>query len=533
MLVNSRVQLYPVLRLALAMIIGIVMGNVFTHAVAPIAWGAMLVASFIAVLLLKRHILILTADIYLFFLFWGGWLITHQMNAQEVLWETHPVGLQGVIINTPVEKAKTIECDVRVVPPDNHNPDVTTPSRDISAPLIKAFIMKDKRSMQLDVGDGISFSSLVRAPYNRGNIAFDYARHLRLHGFSGTTFIDKDFWCQDAIDLSALSIVERAKLKMMRLRSAFLHRYSLLGITGQTYAVTAALTLGDKSYLSKSTKTAYSQAGTSHILALSGLHLGILYTILLFLLGKRHHLITTPVILLAVWTFVLMVGMSPSVVRAAVMLSIHAFVSMLNRDKMSVNTLALAAMMMLAYNAQCLFDVGFQLSFFAVLFILLLYPQMRGMFSTQWMRHHRFLSLIIQMMLVSIAAQIGTFPLVMHYFGNFPVYFLLTNIIVIPIATAVLYLSVVLFALFCIPAVQHFLALILTTAVSWMNCMMDIIHQLPHASISDLHPSPTQVCLIYISIFSVYFLIQRRTPLRLKLSLTMISAMLLSFLPIF
>lgn len=517
MYVNSSSQLFPLLRIAIALILGIVIGDEFSCTIHDSVWLSLMVGMLVCALLTKKYLPVHTLGIYLYFIFFGALLISHQEDAQKVEWGTCPILAQGVVVNAPVMKAKVVEWDVRMA--DSHS-------------LIKAFVVRDKRSEALDVGDGISFCSVVRKPENRGHSTFDYAAYLRNHGFSGTTFVESGYWSAAAVDISSLSLLERAKLKMMRLRTSLLRRYSLLGISGQTYAVTAALTLGDKSSLDKQTKDAYSRAGASHILALSGLHLGILYSILTLLLGRTKRSLSTPLILLAVWTFVLVVGMSPSVVRAAAMLSIHAFVSLLNRDKTSVNTLAMAALLMLTVNAQSLFDVGFQLSFLAVLSILMFYPPLYHSFQPEWMMNHPVFSFVLQMLVVSVSAQLGTFPLVMYYFGNIPVYFLLTNCVVIPLATVVLYLSAALFVLVFIPAIQQLLAFLLMTVVSWMNMMMDVINRLPSASISHLSPSALQVIMIYLTLFSFYLLLLRPSPRRMKFSLTTVLVTLVSFLPI-
>lgn len=134
------------------------------------------------------------------------------------------------------------------------------------------------------------------------------------------------------------------------------------------------MALGDKSSLSDKLEEDYSVSGASHVLALSGLHLGIIYAILSLLLARRRwQSVSQALILIAVWTYVFIVGMSASVVRSAIMLTVYSFVSLLNRNKMSLNTLSVAAVVILAGNPLFLYDVGFQMSFAAVLFIILFY----------------------------------------------------------------------------------------------------------------------------------------------------------------
>jgi len=526
MYVNSRVQLFPLLRIAIAIILGIIIGNYCGAIIGVYVWFSCLSLTTLFCIVVRKHIFLQTALIFMFFFFFGCFLISNQISREIVVWSSEPSEAEGVIVNTPIIKEKVVECDIRIVRFSNR-------VYDESNPLVKTFIFKDECSEKLEIGDGIIFSSKVCRPYCREKSNFNYARYLIEHGFSGITYIDDIYWQRRSIDISHISLVERTKLEIMRFRTVFLKRYKSLGFDGQKYAVIAALTLGDKSLLSKSTKDIYSRAGASHILALSGLHLGILYSILMLFFGaRRFRSVFTVLIVLSVWTFVFMVGMSPSVVRSAVMLSVYAFLSLLNRDKMSINTLSFAAIIMLVSNPQNLFDVGFELSFVAVLSILIFYRPLYELFNPEWLMRHRIIGYIVQLLSISIAAQVGTFPLVIYYFGRFPVYFLLTNIVVIPCAQIIIYLAVLIFVLWLFPSVQCLLAAVLIFFVSLMNNLMDFINHLPASSIENFSPTVFQTLFIYIVLFAVYSFLLRHTAMRLKLSLISILILLISFLPI-
>jgi len=186
---------------------------------------------------------------------------------------------------------------------------------------------------------------------------------------------------------------------------------------------------------------------------------------------------------------------------------------------------------MLILNPQSLYDVGFELSFVAVFSILIFYRPLNELFNQEWLMRHRIFRYIVQILSVSIAAQIGTFPLVIYYFGRFPIYFLLTNIIVIPCAQVIIYLAVLIFALWLFPSVQCLLASVLMFFVSLMNNLMVSINHLPVSSIENLSPTAIQIILIYIVIFVVYSFLLKHTAMRLKLSLMSILVLLISFLP--
>ena len=304
---------------------------------------------------------------------------------------------------------------------------------------------------------------------------------------------------------SSVSRLDRSKTYFLAQRAKLLDRLSESGLDGSVYAVVAAMTLGDKSQLTKELRDTYAVSGASHILALSGLHLGIIYTLLSLLLSRRRwQVISQVVIIVCIWLFVFLVGMSASVVRSAVMITVYALLSLGHRDKMSVNTLAFAAIVMLLFNPKSLFDVGFQLSFMAVLPILLFYPLFESVWSQQFLFGHRLFRWLWTTLAVSCAAQIGVAPLIAYYFGRFSCYFLLTNLVVVPAATLILYLSLLVLL---IPSLAYLLIYI----VDALNQLLLWITMLPGASIEGLHPTGLQVWMTYVIIGAVYGLLIRRT----------------------
>lgn len=303
----------------------------------------------------------------------------------------------------------------------------------------------------------------------------------------------------------SVSRLDRSKTYFLERRAKLLDRLSESGVDGSAYAVVAAMALGDKSQLTRELRDAYAISGASHILALSGLHLGIIYTLLSLLLSRRRwQMVSQIVIIVSIWLFVFLVGLSASVVRSAVMVSIYALLSLGHRDKLSVNTLAFAAIVMLLLNPMALFDVGFQLSFMAVLTILLFYPLLESLWSQPFLLDHRLFRWLWTMLSVSCAAQIGVAPLIAYYFGRISCYFLLANLVVVPAAALILYLSL---AVLLIPSLAYLLIYIVDT----LNQLLVSIAALPGASIEGLHPTPLQVWMMYVIIFAVYLLLIRRT----------------------
>ena len=225
----------------------------------------------------------------------------------------------------------------------------------------------------------------------------------------------------------------------------------------------------------------------------------------MLVVGRRWQMITQVAIIISIWAFVFLTGMSTSVVRSAVMLTIYALLAIGHRHKMSVNTLAFTAIIMLLVSPQALFDVGFQMSFMAVFSILLFVPLFYRPFSAEYLMTHRIVKWAWGMIAVSVAAQIGVAPLIAYYFGRFSCYFLLTNFIVIPAATLILYLSL---GTLLIPSI----GIILTSIVGLLNSALAYMATIPGATIEDLHPSVMLTVSIYGVIFATYYLLWLTIP---------------------
>ncbi len=297
------------------------------------------------------------------------------------------------------------------------------------------------------------------------------------------------------------SRIERTQQYFLHQRSLLLERLETAGLSDDRYAVVAAMALGDRSALTKELKETYSKTGASHVLALSGLHLGIIYALLsMLVVGRRWQMITQVATVLSIWAFVFLTGMSASVVRSAIMLTVYALLALGHRQKMSVNTLAFTAIVMLLVTPKALFDVGFQMSFMAVFSILLFVPLFYRPFSAEYLMTHRAVSWLWGIVAVSVAAQIGVAPLIAYYFGRFSCYFLLTNFIVIPAATLILYLAL---GTLLIPS----LGVVLASMVGLLNTTLLYIATIPGATIEGLHPSVGLTVAIYGVLLATYYLL--------------------------
>lgn len=273
----------------------------------------------------------------------------------------------------------------------------------------------------------------------------------------------------------------------------------------QSLSIAKALLLGIKDGLDHDLKEAFSAAGAMHILAVSGLHVGIIFMVLRRLLhrlrnAKQIHkrLAFLGISLCILWMYALLAGGSASVVRATTMFSFMVLSQTIYRQSNIYNTLALAGILMLLFDSKLVFTVGFQLSFLAVFGIVYLQPFFVGIFSPEKKLSRYFWELSA----VSFAAQLATFPLGLLYFNRFPVYFLLANLFVIPGAFGVMALGVLFFLLAPFEPAAQILGWGLDYLIILMNRMVYTIEELPLSTLDGLWLTPTQMVLLYLLLFS-------------------------------
>ena len=472
----------PLVKIALCLMAGIIMGDCWAL---PVPMLPILVGMVVVTMLLWKYEYLQSVAIAGCFAVLGALLVQWKNASMQTEWPKGEVCYEAVVMSEPVMKSKTVAVDIMLTG---------------SGHKLKCYLYQDERSMNVRIGDGLKIQSRIK-PNQEWHIgSFDYRRYLEVHGFTGTTFVSSWKWKKAQISLTGLSRLERTKLYFLQLRSRLLQRFSEQGFDEDQYAVVAAMALGDKSALTKELKDVYAVTGASHVLALSGLHLGMIYALLsLLVVGRRWRTISQILVIIGIWTYVFLVGMSVSVVRAAVMLSIYALLSIGHRDRMSLNTLAFTVLLLLIVNPFSLFDVGFQMSFIAVASIMLLVPLSEKLLSQEFLMDHRLVKWLWGLVTVSCAAQIGVAPLTAYYFGRFSSFFLLTNFIVIPAVTLILYMVPMVLI---VPSLAYLLIYI----VSGLNAVLGFISKLPGASI-ELHPTLLQTVMVYVILVALYLLV--------------------------
>jgi competence protein ComEC len=266
--------------------------------------------------------------------------------------------------------------------------------------------------------------------------------------------------------------------------------------------------LGDRMAVSDQLEDAFARSGTMHILAVSGLHLGILYWFIVQLIGKwrRHFLFNwlfVLISLLILWAFALLSGAAASTQRAATMFSVMIIANAINKESNALNTLAISGLIILWVNPYQLFSVGFQLSFLALGGILYLQP-----WITSWRRfENRIIQYLWQLVSVSLAAQIAVLPLSAYYFHQLPVYFLMANIFLVPLSFAIVITGMVVFACSSIPALSLVTMEPLIILTKLAGLIVEAIAEIPGSSIQGLQLDVGALSLWYgILVSAILFL---------------------------
>ena len=357
---------------------------------------------------------------------------------------------------------------------------------------VLVYIKKDSLSFKrLEYGDRILINMTVQAVSGPKNPnAFDYQKYLAYQNVHFTAFTSQTDY----------SVVENKGLDVFGL--AFRAQQACAEIIRKSFqdkdaaGIVMSLVLGLKDDLEQPLKTAYASAGVMHVLAVSGLHVGIFYAILLFLFGWMNHgkykWLFALVCLLVLWAYAFITGLSPSVLRAVTMFSSIIIAKAFARQYNVYNAIAASAFFLLCYNPFLIMSVGFQLSYTAVLGIVFMFQKFYQIFSIE----NRFLDAAWKMTSVSLAALVAVFHLSVYYFHQFPVYFLLANLFVIPAAFAILVLGIALLVFHFIPGAGSLLGIVLEFFVLWVNRFVYFVTSLPQSNLSNLHMSGWQVVFL-------------------------------------
>lgn len=338
----------------------------------------------------------------------------------------------------------------------------------------------------------------INGPHNPDE--FDYQEYLARKNIFAHAFVNPDEWAEVGYKPAnpLLSLAYRVRGSSSQMITAFIP-----GV--QEAAVINALLIGVKDYLDTEIREAYSAAGAMHVLAVSGLHVGIVYLLITLVFGSLKKtgwgkVLFVLISLGVIWCYALITGFSPSVMRASTMFSVIILGESSGRKTNIYNSLGLAAFILLLYNPYFVYEVGFQLSFIAVLGIVMFQPPIYRLLDAP----NKFLDYLWAIVSVSIAAQLATFPLSVYYFHQFPTYFLFSNVLIIP--ASMVMLSTGLFMLgvgsFSVIAGET-IGFLLGGFVEFVNWLILSFQVLPFPTIDWLYLGTISVVLIYLGM--VYF----------------------------
>lgn len=412
----------------------------------------------------------------------------------------------------PVEKTKSFKADA-VVESVIANDTVFS-----STGKLLLYFSKDFNDAPLQYGDRILIRKNLQAIKNSGNPgAFNYRQYAAFQQTFHNAFLKRNDWVllkeNKANPFKQFIFTAREKI-LATVRNNLAAGKDELGIA-------EALLIGYTNDLDKDLVQAYSNTGVVHIIAISGMHLGLIYVLLVWLFArtpliKKSKLIQAVLILSCLWLFSLLTGGSASVIRSAVMFTfITLGKTVFKRQTAIFSSLAASAFVMLCYNPYYLWDVGFQLSYLAVTGIVIFQKPVYNLFFIK----NKWADKIWQLTAVSLAAQILTFPVCIYYFHQFPNLFLITNVIAVPLSTIILFAEIALVALAWIPFAGETIGKITGWLVWLMNKIILWINDFSFAVWDGIPATVLSTLLLYaVVIASCAWLLQKnKTALRFAL----------------
>lgn len=373
--------------------------------------------------------------------------------------------------------------------------------------LILGYLAKDKGLDNLKYGDEFIIDVVPLAVSEPANPEqFNYKYYLTLNNINHQVYLRE----KNVVKLNS-NIGNSLISSSYKIRDYCYQTLNNNGVEGNQLKVASALLLGYQEKLDKDLIQSYSSAGAMHVLAVSGLHVGILFFILKFSFsalkrlpkGKWLFLVS---ILLSLWFYAMMTGFSPSVLRATTMFSFLLVGEEIIYRKTSIyNTLAVSGILLLLFNPYLIFEVGFQLSYLAVVGIVYLQPKIYNLIYVK----NIVLDNAWKITAVSIAAQLATFPLGLYYFHQFPVYFFISNLIVIPAATLIIYLGVLLFITAPMGGVSLLFGKALNAIIGVLNWSVKLTEELAYSLVQEISITRLETYMMYlifvVILFGVYY----------------------------
>ena len=431
--------------------------------------------------------------IQLFIVALGAWLTWQQDVRHHATWYGNfykDSSYLVVRIDEPlVEKNKSFKADGYVETLVQNGKAVAAEGK------LLLYFSKDSVQTNLKYGDRIIIHKDLQAIKNSGNPgAFNYQRYAAFQGIFHNVFLKEKDW-----------VILQGTSKNWFKQFIFLAREYVLGVLQRwvgsnkdELGIAEALLIGYTNDLDKDLVQAYSNTGVVHIIAISGMHLALIYVLLVWVFAKipvvnKSKWLQLVLILACLWMFSLLTGASPSVLRAAVMFSFIAVGKNIYKEASIYNSLAASAFVLLCYNPYYLWAVGFQLSYLAVLSIVIF---QKPIYNCIYIKN-KWVDKAWQLMAVSTAAQLLTFPVCIYYFHQFPNLFLISNMIAVPLSGLILYAEIILVAFSWIPFVGTYMGKLVAALVGLMNKIILWINDLSFAVWDKIPATVLSTWLLY------------------------------------
>jgi competence protein ComEC len=378
------------------------------------------------------------------------------------------------------------------------------------------YFQKDSIVQHLHYGKQLLLFKALQPVKNTGNPGcFDYQRYCTFQGISYQVYLKQGEYVTLKIENENLF---RKYLFSTREKIVTLIKKYIPG--AKEAGLAEAMLIGYKEDLDKKLVQSYSNTGVVHIIAISGLHLGLIYWLLMLLCKplSKHKTgrIVQPVLIIAgLWLFSCIAGGSPSVLRSAVMFTCIVIGASINRKTSIFNSLAASAFMLLCFNPMWLWDAGFQLSYAAVLSLAVFYNPIYNLLFIP----NKLLDFVWKSICVTLAAQILTVPVSVYYFHQFPNLFLIANLLAVPLSSIIIIGEIILCLVSIFPFVATGVGSLLHHIVYWLNTFIEQVGSLPFATMNDLLISfPQLICLYaFISAIAWWLLYNRKMGARISL----------------
>jgi competence protein ComEC len=392
-------------------------------------------------------------------------ILWRDKTSQPVAINTESTYYTAALIDYPLERNKTFRYTARLN----------------TGETVYLYFAKDSLRPLPAAGDSVVVLTRLKQGGMLGD--FDYGKYLRRQGISGNGYVGRKDWQK---------IGHRDISGPILWQHRLVERYKQVGIDAQVLPVLSAITLGYKEDLDDTVRRRFQRSGAAHVLAVSGLHTGLIAALIIGLLTlwgwyrplyeeRWRRTLNSMVLIAGIWLYAAMTGLTPSVVRSAIMVTLAAVAYMFYRKPLGLNTLAAAAIAILLIRPNDLFCVSFQMSFAAVAGIIVT----KDLMPTK----HNIVT-------ISIAAQFAVLPLTLHYFGQTSNYFILTNLGVLPLAQIAVYLAVAVLALGTIPFVGPALVWCENMVIDIMLRYTGWIENLPGA-VTERTITPITALLLY------------------------------------